>query len=327
MASDFKQYNYPNYVYAGESAAASACGPFSCANLLDKDPVEMMNWMTKHGYAINGWGTAWGGINDCLTAYGGNGKLTAVGLLGKANDPAIEAWKESIQSGNMGILDMGVGKNNYWTNGGHYIAIQKYDKSTGKYYVADSASVARTGWHNFSDFQYNIKNTYTSTIKWATAPEIITYTHKLNQIKKGSTGARVLLAQMLLFAEGYYTDKLDGSFGNNTDAAVRKYQKAKKLVVDGIVGPATWSALIGTEIKDDLKVVFNQVTRGDAGWDVLVMQKICKAYGYYLGMLDKRFGNGTFTAVQLLQKRLGIPADGVAGPITWKAALSVKKLV
>lgn len=37
---------------------------------------------------------------------------------------------------------------------------------------------------------------------------------------------------------------LDGNFGASTDRAVKEFQKTHGLVVDGIVGPATWKLLI-----------------------------------------------------------------------------------
>ncbi len=62
-------------------------------------------------------------------------------------------------------------------------------------------------------------------------------------LKKGSRGPAVVTLQKKLTSLGYSTKGTDGIFGANTDSAVRKFQKAKHLQVDGIVGPATRKAL------------------------------------------------------------------------------------
>ncbi|PLR66823.1 L,D-transpeptidase family protein [Bacillus sp. UMB0893] len=62
-------------------------------------------------------------------------------------------------------------------------------------------------------------------------------------LKKGNRGSDVKVLQQLLTSRGYSTKGIDGIFGNNTDQAVRKFQRDKKLSVDGIVGPATRKAL------------------------------------------------------------------------------------
>jgi N-acetyl-anhydromuramyl-L-alanine amidase AmpD len=69
----------------------------------------------------------------------------------------------------------------------------------------------------------------------------------LKTLKKGSEGDCVKSLQILLIGYGYSCGSYgaDGDFGSATDSAVRKFQKAKGLVVDGIVGPATWSKLLG----------------------------------------------------------------------------------
>jgi hypothetical protein len=45
----------------------------------------------------------------------------------------------------------------------------------------------------------------------------------------------------------FYGIKVDGVFGSETEAAVRQFQLDHNLYVDGIVGPATWAALLGQE--------------------------------------------------------------------------------
>lgn len=51
--------------------------------------------------------------------------------------------------------------------------------------------------------------------------------------------------QTLLKKAGYSTGSIDGKFGKNTYKAVREFQTAKKLVVDGIAGKNTIQALGG----------------------------------------------------------------------------------
>lgn len=72
---------------------------------------------------------------------------------------------------------------------------------------------------------------------------------ELTELKKGMKSTEVKSLQILLKAAGYKgADKkvltIDGSFGGNTDFAVRAFQKAAKLTVDGVVGSKTWAKLI-----------------------------------------------------------------------------------
>lgn len=61
-------------------------------------------------------------------------------------------------------------------------------------------------------------------------------------IRKGDNGAVVREVQGNLRRAGFPL-KIDGRFGPVTDDAVRKFQKARHLPVDGVVGPQTLSAL------------------------------------------------------------------------------------
>jgi peptidoglycan hydrolase-like protein with peptidoglycan-binding domain len=56
-------------------------------------------------------------------------------------------------------------------------------------------------------------------------------------IYKGSSGSAVILVQKELGIPA------DGVFGDQTETAVKNFQRQMKIQVDGIVGPATWKAL------------------------------------------------------------------------------------
>ena len=62
--------------------------------------------------------------------------------------------------------------------------------------------------------------------------------------RKGDRGEVVCELQEYLSIAGYYSGKVDGIFGNETEQAVLRFQKEASLEADGIVGPRTWSALM-----------------------------------------------------------------------------------
>lgn len=68
-------------------------------------------------------------------------------------------------------------------------------------------------------------------------------------LKKGSKGDAVKSLQILLIGYGYSCGNsgADGDFGSGTDKAVKAYQKANGLKVDGEVGSATWTKLLGVK--------------------------------------------------------------------------------
>ncbi len=62
-------------------------------------------------------------------------------------------------------------------------------------------------------------------------------------LKTGSRGADVKTMQQKLKNWGYYKGSVDGIFGSQTKEAVKYFQRRNGLVVDGIVGAKTLSAL------------------------------------------------------------------------------------
>ena len=66
-------------------------------------------------------------------------------------------------------------------------------------------------------------------------------------LRKGDTGSCVKVLQNQLIAKGYSVGSsgADGSFGTNTDNAVRRFQHDYVgLAIDGIVGQGTWGVLV-----------------------------------------------------------------------------------
>lgn len=62
---------------------------------------------------------------------------------------------------------------------------------------------------------------------------------KKGYLCKGDDGIAVIRLQSFLKWFGVYKNSIDGDFGKNTDAAVRAFQQARNLQVDGWFGPAS----------------------------------------------------------------------------------------
>ena len=76
-----------------------------------------------------------------------------------------------------------------------------------------------------------------------------TWSALIIEVRKGSQGDAVRGVQEEFQFRNLSGDPskglaVDGIFGPKTDAAVRGFQDALDLVVDGIVGPVTWQALV-----------------------------------------------------------------------------------
>lgn len=72
-------------------------------------------------------------------------------------------------------------------------------------------------------------------------------TVEIKVLKKGAKGDTVKAMQTLLIGYGFDCGEkgADSSFGPATDKALRAYQSAKGLEVDGSCGPASWASLLG----------------------------------------------------------------------------------
>lgn len=150
-----------------------------------------------------------------------------------------------------------------------------------------------------------------------------------NVLRIGNSGDSVKALQLRLQALGYYTGKIDGSFGTGTAQAVSDFQKANKLTADGVAGPKTMAKLYAANVTaaaspspapgktaaESAKTKVITLRSGDTGAEVRSMQQRLVDLGY-LKAADGIYGIQTYNAVTEFQKRNGLKADGIAGKLT-----------
>lgn len=167
-------------------------------------------------------------------------------------------------------------------------------------------------------------------------------------LRRGSSGSDVEALQKLLAAAGVYDGTSTGKFDAKTLTAVRRFQRNNRLIVDGIVGARTWSALLdsnGTTTSGPFnKEPFTDgenslppsngeqgtassgqpgLQQGSRGAQVRELQQRLRELGYFNGRSTGNFGPLTKAAVIQFQQDSGLTANGTVDEST-KVALQKK---
>ncbi|MBQ8655331.1 MAG: peptidoglycan-binding protein, partial [Clostridia bacterium] len=196
-------------------------------------------------------------------------------------------------------------------------------------------------------------NTYRVLYSDSAVPAVVTATpspsptpdpSSFTTLRKGSTGKAVQQLQNALVDLGY-TVNTNGTYTSETATAVKAFQKANGLSVDGLAGSATYAKLYsGSAVSaggssssssgsssnsssssssgSSWVIPKRTLRRNYTGDDVLSVQKRLKELGYYTGILDGHYGSGTIAAVKAFQEKHGLEADGLAGTQTFTILFS-----
>jgi len=162
-------------------------------------------------------------------------------------------------------------------------------------------------------------------------------------LRRGSTGPNVVVLQTALnrIAQNYPAipklATVDGIFGSRTEATVRAFQQIFGLTSDGIVGPATWYAVVRlytavtslSELRSQGQQFYainwsppNALQIGDSGDKVRHLQYMLSILSAYIAgippvEIDGIYGARTRAAVLAAQRRFALPETGVVDAATW----------
>jgi len=142
-------------------------------------------------------------------------------------------------------------------------------------------------------------------------------------IREGDRSVEVTDVQSRLRALGFAIDDEAGSFGAATTAAVRAFQQNRGILVDGIVGPHTWSQIVEASwyLGDRDLYLKHPPMRGD---DVSALQARLNALGFDAGKEDGIFGVATDRAVRAFQKEYGVAGDGIFGLVSHSSLMGLR---
>ncbi|GAC02341.1 putative N-acetylmuramoyl-L-alanine amidase [Gordonia namibiensis NBRC 108229] len=135
----------------------------------------------------------------------------------------------------------------------------------------------------------------------------------------GDHGSAVAEIRAILVGLGLLPDGGDPVFDEACDRAIRAFQQQRGLIVDGIVGPATYRVLREASYRLGARVLSYQLSAPMVGDDVATLQHRLQNLGYYTSLVDGIFGLNTHNAVCLYQSEYGLASDGICGPATLRS--------
>lgn len=210
------------------------------------------------------------------------------------------------------------------------------------------AGLSQWGSQNLAQQGYSstqILRTYYGDVEVVTNAPIqdIMSSYPGTPLRRGTSGPNVVVIQVELnrISQNYPAipkiPSVDGIFGARTEASVRRFQEIFNLTPDGIVGPATWYALVRlytavtrlSELRSQGQRFYanswantNPIQQGDSGVRVEHLQYMLSVLSSYIPEIppvtvDGIFGTATRNAVLAAQRRFGLPQTGIVNYDTW----------
>ena len=149
----------------------------------------------------------------------------------------------------------------------------------------------------------------------------------MHRLRLGDQGPGVAEVRGALAGLGYLDDgggnefwrAPDAVFDAPLDSAVRAFQQQRGLLVDGIVGPATYRTLKEASYRLGARTLIYQLSAPLYGDDVATLQRRLQDLGFYVDRIDGYFGPNTHEALTAFQREIGLAADGICGPDTLRS--------
>ncbi len=141
-----------------------------------------------------------------------------------------------------------------------------------------------------------VETSTTTTIPVATTVTTTTLGTTTTTIPRQPATVTTVVVQLDLMALGYFTGTVDGIAGEETQAAIAKFQSDNGIEADGEFGPVTDSRLVPKLLADTAYVE-----------DI---QEKLKDLNLYSGPIDGDFGAGTTAAIKKLQSGCDLEQTG-----------------